>query len=162
MNTVMVRRIVWISGFIVGALLLLAMVVLTAARLTMPSRGEMELGPVAGTLRDCPDTPNCVSSADDRPESGVEPIPYGDGVERARERARDALASLEIAIVEERDDYIHAEARSAVFGYVDDVELYFVDEASIMHFRSASRAGRSDMGVNRERYEAFRRAFSAH
>ena len=161
MSNVMVHRIVTIGGLIVGALLLLVVGVLTAARLTMPSRGEMELGPVAGALRGCPDTPNCVSSTDDRPESGVAPIPYDDGVERARERARDVLTSLEITIVEERNDYIHAEARSAVFGYVDDVELYFVDEASIIHFRSASRAGHSDMGVNRERYEAFRRAFSA-
>ena len=159
MKKIMVHRIVKIGGIIVGALILLAVGVLVSARLTMPSRETVELGLVAGAVRNCPDTPNCVSSSDSRSEYAVEPIPYNDSVERVRERAVAALRSLDIAIVEERPTYIHGEAQSALFGFVDDVELHIADVESALHFRSASRAGHSDMGVNRERYEAFRDAF---
>ena len=157
----MAYHIIQISVLVIGALFLLAIGVLIAARITMPSRQKIDLGPVSGALRACPDTPNCVSSADDRPESGVEPISYDGTVDEARERALAALISLGITIVDQRGDYVHAEARSAVFGYVDDVELYFGGEGSTIHFRSASRAGHSDLGVNRKRYRAFREAFFA-
>ena len=51
-------------------------------------------------------------------------------------------------IVAETDDYIHAEATSRIFRFVDDVEFFVDRGAKVIHFRSASRVGRSDMGVN--------------
>lgn len=50
-------------------------------------------------------------------------------------------------------NYLHAEVRSAVFRFVDDVELYLDDEAKLLHFRSAARLGKSDLGVNRKRMQ---------
>jgi uncharacterized protein (DUF1499 family) len=41
-------------------------------------------------------------------------------------------------------------------GYVDDVEFLAAPEQNIVHVRSASRLGYSDMGVNRERIETIR------
>ncbi len=159
----MAHRIVKIGGFIVGALFVLVVGVLAAARLTMPSRQEVAVGPVAGALRTCPDTPNCISSLDDRTDSRVPSITYSGDAALVMERAGAVLRSFgNVTIVEERDDYIHAEARSSLFGFVDDVELHLDDESSVLHFRSASRAGHSDLGVNRERYEAFREAFSTY
>jgi uncharacterized protein (DUF1499 family) len=38
--------------------------------------------------------------------------------------------------------------------YHDDVEFYIDSIAQQVHFRSASRAGYSDRGLNRQRYEA--------
>ena len=49
--------------------------------------------------------------------------------------------------------YIHAEFRSPAWGFVDDVEFYFDEEAGLIHFRSASRLGYGDMGANRNRME---------
>ena len=49
------------------------------------------------------------------------------------------------------DSYIHAEFRSRVFRFVDDVEFLFDDAGRLVHFRSASRAGYYDFGVNRRR-----------
>jgi len=44
---------------------------------------------------------------------------------------------------------------------VDDVDFRFDDEARQIHFRSASRLGRRDFGVNRERMEEMRRRYLA-
>jgi len=62
-------------------------------------------------------------------------------------------------VVTAADTYIHAEFTSAVFRFVDDVEFQIDPDTRLVHFRSASRVGRSDLGVNRERMEALRAAF---
>ena len=56
-------------------------------------------------------------------------------------------------IVEERDGYIHAEASSALFGFVDDLELLAKQDTSVIQARSISRLGESDLGVNMERLD---------
>ena len=60
-------------------------------------------------------------------------------------------------IVAERARYLHAEFRSAWMGFVDDVELFIVPDQHEIHFRSASRTGYSDLGVNRKRMERITR-----
>jgi uncharacterized protein (DUF1499 family) len=62
------------------------------------------------------------------------------------------------AIVTETGDYLHAECRSAMLGFVDDLELHLRPGAGIIAVRSASRTGRSDFGVNRSRVEDLRAA----
>ncbi len=56
-------------------------------------------------------------------------------------------------IIESTPSYLHAEARSRVFGFVDDVEFLLDDDARVVHFRSVSRRGLCDFGVNRKRIE---------
>ncbi|NJM58446.1 MAG: DUF1499 domain-containing protein, partial [Synechococcales cyanobacterium RU_4_20] len=46
-------------------------------------------------------------------------------------------------------------------GYVDDVEFYADDATQTLHVRSASRLGKSDLGLNRKRLDAIRAKFSA-
>jgi uncharacterized protein (DUF1499 family) len=41
-------------------------------------------------------------------------------------------------------------------GFVDDVEFLIDDSAKVIHVRSASRLGQSDLGVNRQRIETIR------
>lgn len=50
-------------------------------------------------------------------------------------------------------DYVHAEFRSAVFRFVDDVEFLLDREEERIHFRSVSRTGYYDFGVNRKRMQ---------
>lgn len=56
-------------------------------------------------------------------------------------------------ITKDEPGHIHAEFRSALFGFVDDVTFIFDDNARLIHFRSASRTGYYDFGVNRKRME---------
>jgi uncharacterized protein (DUF1499 family) len=57
------------------------------------------------------------------------------------------------------DTYLHAECATLLFRFLDDVELLLDREAKVIHFRSSSRVGHGDLGVNRRRMEGIRRAF---
>jgi uncharacterized protein (DUF1499 family) len=59
-------------------------------------------------------------------------------------------------LVEEDEIYLHYEATSLLLRFVDDVEFLLDDQAKIIHFRSASRTGYGDLGVNRKRMEQVR------
>ncbi len=112
------------------------------------------LGVSQGRLAPCPATPNCVSS-DATGEHAAEPFRLTVDPGRAWRNARDAVAALpRTRIVSETPDYLHAECRSAVLGFVDDLELHLRPGAGVIAVRSASRVGYSDLGVNRRRVEA--------
>ncbi|MEO1134470.1 MAG: DUF1499 domain-containing protein, partial [Cyanobacteria bacterium J06639_1] len=63
-------------------------------------------------------------------------------------------------VVERGDRYLYAEFTSKLMGFVDDVEFYADEAASVIHVRSASRLGKSDLGVNRKRIEAIRAQYA--
>jgi uncharacterized protein (DUF1499 family) len=46
-----------------------------------------------------------------------------------------------------------------IFRFVDDVEFWIDAKNQVIHFRSASRVGHSDLGANRARMESIRKAF---
>ena len=123
-------------------------------------RPPASLGVTAGRLAPCPGSPNCVSSqATD--EQRVEPLRYDGDAAPARTRLLEVLNGMERArVVQSTDDYVHVEFRSAVFGFVDDVEFYF-SPPGIIQVRSASRTGYYDFGVNRERIETISARFAA-
>ncbi len=122
-------------------------------------RPPASLGVTEGRLAPCPGSPNCVSSEAAAAEQRVEPLRYDGDATQARARLLEVLNGMErVRIVQSTDDYLHAEFRSAVFGFVDDVEFYF-SPPGILQVRSASRTGYSDFGVNRERVETLRARF---
>ena len=60
-------------------------------------------------------------------------------------------------LIEEDDSYLHFEFTSLLLRFVDDVEFLFDEESKTIHFRSASRVGYGDFGVNRRRMEEIRK-----
>jgi uncharacterized protein (DUF1499 family) len=119
---------------------------------------------VAGKLAPCPDSPNCVNT--DTPASDTEhaiaPIPYTGSADDAKARLRTVIGAMPRSkIVTDEGNYIRAEFTSLIFRFVDDVEFVIDDANKTIHFRSASRVGRGDMGVNRNRMEEIRTRFSA-
>jgi len=62
-------------------------------------------------------------------------------------------------IVRAEPGYLHAEFRTPMLRFVDDVEFLLDEPAGVIHMRSASRLGRKDFGVNRERLETVRARF---
>jgi uncharacterized protein (DUF1499 family) len=114
-----------------------------------------------GSLKACPKSPNCVSSQADDDEHAIAPISYTGSRAEAYARLKKVLTDMKrTTIVTEKEDYLHVEARSLIFRFVDDVEFYFPVDANIIHVRSASRVGNSDMGVNRKRVEEIRKRFA--
>ena len=59
-------------------------------------------------------------------------------------------------VLEQSDGYLHATATSALFGFVDDLELYADPSRGVLQARSVSRLGDSDLGVNAQRLAALR------
>jgi uncharacterized protein (DUF1499 family) len=57
--------------------------------------------------------------------------------------------------------YLHAEVRSRLFGFVDDVEARLDPATGQLELRSASRVGKSDLGVNGARLERLLAALAA-
>lgn len=64
-------------------------------------------------------------------------------------------------VVESGPAILRAQFRTRIFRFVDDAQFVFDDATKTIHFRSASRVGRSDLGVNRRRMEEIRKAFAA-
>jgi uncharacterized protein (DUF1499 family) len=62
------------------------------------------------------------------------------------------------AVLEDADGYLHATASSALFGFVDDLELYADPSRGVLQARSVSRLGDSDLGVNSQRLAQLQRS----
>lgn len=147
------KVLIGIAGFV--------LVVLVAAQLgVFNGRRPDGLGVRDGKLKACPGSPNCVSTQAQDDEHRIEPIVYSG--ERAAVKAQllDVIHAMGgTRIVFEQPDYVYVEFRTPGLQFVDDVEFYFDDEAQVVHFRSASRLGYSDLGLNRRRMEEIRRRF---
>lgn len=141
-------------GIVVAALILLVV----AVRMN-PGKPAAPLGVHDGRLAPCRAKPNCVCSYDTDSQHAIDPIPFADSSKEAMERLQSAVGSLPgTTVMEASGGYLRAEARSKVFGFVDDVECLVDAESGLIHVRSASRLGHSDLGVNRRRMESLRKA----
>jgi uncharacterized protein (DUF1499 family) len=115
------------------------------------------LGATNGLLAPCPSTPNCVSSQSKDPEHAVAPLTYTSSSAEAMAKLKRIVQTMPRAlIVSETPAYFHAEFTSAVMRFVDDIEFSLDEPARSINVRSASRLGKSDLGVNRKRVEEIR------
>lgn len=115
------------------------------------------LGVQDGRLAPCPNTPNCVSSQSADTVHKIEPLTYKSSSEEAFAKLKQAIASLpRTKIITQSPNYLYAEFTSTIMRFVDDVEFYLDADTKVIHVRSASRLGQSDLGVNRKRIETIR------
>ncbi|TGL90934.1 DUF1499 domain-containing protein [Leptospira congkakensis] len=115
------------------------------------------LGIKSEKLANCPTTPNCVSSFADPTdkEHYRSSVPYKKSLTDAQAILKGKLEqSPRTKLIHVNSNYIYAEFTSLIMRYVDDVEFYFDEKNKLLHFRSASRLGKSDFGVNRKRIES--------
>ena len=136
-----------------------ALVVLAGSALLAGCHGARPaaIGVKQGRLAPCPSSPNCVSSLADDELHRTAPLPFSGAAATAIGRIEGIVRSLPRAsVVTAAEPYLHAEFRSAVFRFVDDVEFLADESAGVIQVRSASRVGASDLGVNRKRIEAIR------
>jgi uncharacterized protein (DUF1499 family) len=100
----------------------------------------------------CPSTPNCVSSDAAREDADhwTPPLELAMPADQAWPLIVAELESMpRTQIISRTQNEVHAEVKSAMFGFVDDVVLS-LDGNQLMLY-SASRLGYSDLGVNRRR-----------
>ena len=115
-----------------------------------------KLGVSSAQLKPLGSRPNSVSSQTDIGAKQVAPIAFSGSVADQLAKAKNALESMPGAVIEQQEsDYLYAVFTSPLMRFKDDVEVYIDESSNLVHFRSASRVGYSDLGVNRKRYEAF-------
>ncbi len=113
-------------------------------------------------LKECPQSPNCVSSQSTDDLHRIEPLRYSGTSKEAMASLVVLLNSMKRAkIVIQTENYLHIEFTSALCRFVDDVEFVIDAQEKVIHVRSASRVGYSDLGANRKRVEKIREVFSA-
>ena len=116
------------------------------------------VGMLNGTLSPCPATPNCVHTGLRHPD-GTRGV-YANWTIIQAELMPEIRSVVEAmprtTVVEESGYYLHAEVRSRIFRFVDDVEVLIMPDRELI-IRSASRVGSGDLGVNAERVEEIRR-----
>ncbi|NJC26692.1 DUF1499 domain-containing protein [Neolewinella antarctica] len=102
-------------------------------------------------LKPCPDKQNCVSTqaTDDKKR---DPISYVGSQEDARQKLLTVLDAMpRTTRVAADEDYVHYTFKTWPIPFTDDVEFVFDDAKKLIHYRSASRVGYSDLGVNGKR-----------
>ncbi len=145
--------------YLVVALVVLSPVIALTILSALATRPK-NLGVADGRLAACLKSPNCVSTQATDSQHKIEAIAFDGSPDDAMRQLKSAIATIpRMEIVTETEDYIYAEATSLVFRFTDDVEFFIDQQAKIIHFRSASRVGHSDLGANRARMERIRKAF---
>lgn len=152
-------------------IVIVALVLLTIAAGQLgllSSTAPTTLGVHDGRLAPPALTPNSVSSqADLYPEhpqrqfAQIPPLVFSRDGEAAMRRLAQLISQMPRAhIVTVRSDYIHAEFKTPILHFTDDLELWLDRAHSDIDVRSASRLGKSDLGVNRARVETLRALYS--
>ena len=117
------------------------------------------LGVRDGWLTACPASPNCVSSQTKDDGHRIAPLAFTGDPDGAFARLKQLLAGRkDTKIVEESAGYLRVEMRTTLF--VDDGEFLLDKIEQVIHIRSASRLGYSDLGKNRSRMEEIRLDFT--
>lgn len=114
-----------------------------------------DLGVTAGKLKAPSKKPNSASSQASGGYAKIAPLDCGGDPAGCWDKLKSLVAG-EADIIQSSDDYLYAEYRSKLMGYVDDVEFLLAPSEGVIHLRSASRLGYSDMGANRKRIESLR------
>lgn len=118
------------------------------------------LGARGGLLAACPASPNCVSSQAADEKHRVAPLAFSGDPDTAFARLKLVLGQRsDTTIRDESPDYLRVELRTLLF--VDDGEFLLDRTHNLIHVRSASRLGYSDLGKNRGRMEEIRGQFLA-
>ena len=128
-----------------------------------------DLGVQQGRLKGLSATDNSVSSQADlypdhpqRKYSSIAPLALnGDGPTSIAKLKSIAQGMVGARLIGSAPDYLYMQYTTPLMKYVDDVEFWFDPVANVIQVRSASRLGKSDLGLNRKRVETVRAALIA-
>lgn len=124
------------------------------------TKPQITLGLVDGRLREIPNKDNAVSTQTQIDGKKIRALPFKKDVMTSVKVMKEVLESYGgIEIIEEKNDYIYAVATTGTMKFHDDIEIYFDEAEGVIQYRSASRAGYSDMGLNKARYEALKKLY---
>jgi uncharacterized protein (DUF1499 family) len=114
-----------------------------------------QTGMTDGRLRPCPDTPNCVCSEYPDSPGYIQAISFTGDPTSALKKVRTIIDQMNGKIAAEQEGYLHAVFSTPLFRFKDDLEIRMDVDLRLLHIRSASRVGHSDLGANRKRVKRF-------
>jgi len=125
------------------------------------SRSGKAPGLVTGRLAKCPATPNCVCSEQkDDGDHFTDPIFLPKNITfDPLSILKNVVSNMGGTIGAENDNYFAVTFSSAIFGFMDDLEVRIDPTQNVIHLRSASRVGYGDVGVNRKRVELLKKLY---
>jgi len=136
---------------------LVLLAVLLPITLPLASCRAGKVGLIDGRLQQCPSKPNCVCSEYPGERSSIEPLAIeGDPAAAFRSLVAFLEEEPRVELATVTDDYVHAVFKTRFLRFRDDVEFRLDTQANVIHVRSASRIGYSDLGKNRDRVESIR------
>lgn len=152
--------LIFISLLLVAACLLGATVAFSGSKL-LAGTPPTNLGVHSGELPPCPSTHNCVNSQSLDAKHKIAPLTYDSSPQAALANLKTVIQSFKrTKVITATDNYLYVEFTIPIVGFVDDVEFFLDEDAKVIHVRSASRLGESDLGVNRRRIETIRAKLS--
>lgn len=112
-------------------------------------------------LKKCPSSPNCVCTIDEEvTKKKMDALSYTGSLTDAKNALKTTVSAMKrTQLKAEEANYLHFTFKTALGGFIDDVEFEFDDANKKIHFRSASRVGYSDMGANKRRMKKVRKAW---
>lgn len=150
----MTFRIILDIFLTVVAAILLLVIIAGIAIFIQNRKTHLVLGLENGKFREIPNKKNAVSTETSFLDKLITPMHFKENLEKTKSDLKKSLVAYGgIDLIKEDNNYIYAIATTPTMRFHDDIEIYFDEANRSIHFRSASRAGYSDMGLNRERYE---------
>lgn len=122
------------------------------------------LGLSNGKLSACKGAWNCAITQEVDKETPTDnPLYYTMNHHEAFEQLKKIILDFPRAdIISQTDEYIHATFTSKFFRFIDDIECYLPKNKKVIHFRSASRSGFYDFGVNKNRINSIKKTFQKY
>lgn len=137
-------------------IMLILIIVMMAKNMKTP-----ELGVENGQFKPLSSNPNGVSSQAKDDSKLVETLPFSGDLEATKTLLLEVCKSYgDVKIIREERTYIHVVFTTGKMKFNDDAEFYLDEEKQLVHYRSESRIGYSDMGLNRERYDALASSYN--
>ncbi|EPJ44463.1 MAG: hypothetical protein OFPII_34520 [Osedax symbiont Rs1] len=160
MNATYKRALKTLSIITVTLALLVVVILIDLAQQSKPATS---VGLLGDKLQPCPTTANCVLSEESTQTEHFIPalelmMPRDTTPATLIESTMVVITSMGGVIKTHQDNYLLATFSSAIFGFIDDLEVRLISnhpnrQSFTLHFRSASRVGKSDFGANRKRVE---------
>lgn len=146
-------------------LAVLALLLLAAGQAgLLAGQAPTDLGVREGRLKPPSRTPNSVSSQAGlyaqhpvQAAAAIAPLAWRGDAAKAMPTLAGVVAGMPGAVVvKQGPDYLYVQFTSRWLGFVDDAEFWFDPAQKVVQVRSASRVGRKDFDVNRQRIEHIR------
>lgn len=136
--------------------------IIAIAMMAKNGKKPKNLGLIGGRFKPLSSKPNGVSSQAEDKAKKVAPLTFFETISDTKEKIKKACEAYGgQTLCEETENYLHFVFTTETMKFKDDVEFYIDEKNHQVHYRSASRVGYSDMGVNKKRYEAIQKNYES-